>query len=117
MIATAEEMRVARLDVAYRDYCAVRCQRFRGERERGWAESRARESGQAQQRRAAAVHPTLARCSPPGALFSTQHLLIPLNACRHDTFYMPWRCGPERHAYEKCQYVEHLRTVKAKLEG
>ena len=47
----------------------------------------------------------------------SQHLLIPLNACRHDTFYMPWRCGPERHAYEKCQYVEHLRTVKAKLEG
>ena len=61
--------------------------------------------------------PSYARTLLPGALFSTQHLLIPLNACRHDTCYMPWRCGPERHAYEKCQYVEHLRTVKAKLEG
>jgi NADH dehydrogenase (ubiquinone) 1 beta subcomplex subunit 7 len=53
----------------------------------------------------------------PSLPLCVQHLLIPLNACRHDTFYMPWRCGPERHAYEKCQYVEHLRTVKAKLEG
>jgi hypothetical protein len=32
MIATAEEMRVARLDVAYRDYCAVRVTRKKGER-------------------------------------------------------------------------------------
>ena len=65
MVATAAEMAAARLDVAYRDYCA--------------------------------------------------HLLIPLNACRHATLYLPWRCGPERHEYERCQYVEHLRSVKTKL--
>ena len=67
MRATAAQMSAARLDVAYRDYCA--------------------------------------------------HLLIPLNACRHETFYLPWKCGPERHEYERCQYVEHLRTVKTKLES
>ncbi|OAY71970.1 NADH dehydrogenase [ubiquinone] 1 beta subcomplex subunit 7-like [Ananas comosus] len=32
------------------------------------------------------------------------HLLIPLNKCRAAEFYLPWRCEPERHAYEKCEY-------------
>ena len=32
------------------------------------------------------------------------HLLIPLNKCRVAEFYLPWKCEPERHAYEKCQY-------------
>ena len=32
------------------------------------------------------------------------HLLIPLNKCRVSEFYLPWKCEPERHAYEKCQY-------------
>lgn len=56
MVATAEEMRAARIDPAFRDYCA--------------------------------------------------HLLIPLNECRHRTAYLPWKCGHERHEYEKCQYGE-----------
>ena len=56
MIATEQEMKDARLDIMFRDYCA--------------------------------------------------HLLIPLNKCRHDTWYAPWKCGDERHTYEKCQYVE-----------
>jgi hypothetical protein len=34
------------------------------------------------------------------------HLLIPLNKCRRETMYMPWKCSDERHSYEKCQYVE-----------
>lgn len=34
------------------------------------------------------------------------HLLIPLNKCRGETFYLPWKCENERHAYEKCQYEE-----------
>ena len=34
------------------------------------------------------------------------HLLIPLNQCRHETLYMPWKCSDERHAYEKCEYIE-----------
>ncbi|XP_039145878.1 NADH dehydrogenase [ubiquinone] 1 beta subcomplex subunit 7 [Dioscorea cayenensis subsp. rotundata] len=32
------------------------------------------------------------------------HLLIPLNKCRVAEFYLPWKCEPERHAYEKCEY-------------
>ena len=34
------------------------------------------------------------------------HLLIPLNECRKAEYYVPWKCGHERHAYEKCQYKE-----------
>jgi hypothetical protein len=56
MIATPEEMKAARLDIAFRDYCA--------------------------------------------------HMLIPLNACRRENWYMPFKCSHERHAYEKCQYIE-----------
>ena len=56
MKVTHEEMRAAKLPIAFRDYCA--------------------------------------------------HLLIPLNKCRQDTMYMPFKCSHERHEYEKCQYVE-----------
>ena len=38
-------------------------------------------------------------------------LLVPLNQCRRATFYMPWKCGHERHTYEKCQHHEYLRRV------
>lgn len=40
------------------------------------------------------------------------HLLIPLNKCRRKTFWMPWECGPLRHEYERCQYVEWLKRSK-----
>ncbi|KAL6857443.1 hypothetical protein ACO1O0_004878 [Amphichorda felina] len=85
--ATREEMREARLPLAYRDSCA--------------------------------------------------HLLIPLNKCRRDTWYAPWKCSSaragrptsrggsvadglratqdERHSYEKCQYVEFKKRV-AKMD-
>ncbi|KAH7015556.1 NADH-ubiquinone oxidoreductase B18 subunit-domain-containing protein [Ilyonectria destructans] len=63
--ATREEMRDARLPIAYRDSCA--------------------------------------------------HLLIPLNKCRRDTWYAPWKCTDERHGYEKCQYVEFKKRV-AKMD-
>jgi NADH dehydrogenase (ubiquinone) 1 beta subcomplex subunit 7 len=56
MKVTEAEMKAARIDVSFRDYCA--------------------------------------------------HLLIPLNTCRRANFYMPFKCGEERHAYEKCQYHE-----------
>ncbi|XP_047966556.1 NADH dehydrogenase [ubiquinone] 1 beta subcomplex subunit 7-like [Salvia hispanica] len=32
------------------------------------------------------------------------HLLIPLNKCRQAELYLPWKCGSERHIYEKCEY-------------
>lgn len=54
--ASPQEMKDARLDVAFRDYCG--------------------------------------------------HLLIPLNQCRHKTFFMPFKCTDERHKYEECQYYE-----------
>jgi NADH dehydrogenase (ubiquinone) 1 beta subcomplex subunit 7 len=34
------------------------------------------------------------------------HLLIPLNECRRKSFFLPGKCGDERHVYEKCQYEE-----------
>ena len=40
------------------------------------------------------------------------HLLIPLNECRVNTWYSPWKCGDLRHSYEKCQYEEYERRVK-----
>jgi len=71
---------------------------------------------------------------------SCAHLLIPLNRCRFDTYYLPWKCmvrtsrpscralrresrerrrwtddeaeQDERHSYEKCQYAEFQRRVK-----
>ena len=58
MVATREEMKAAKLDIGYRDFCA--------------------------------------------------HLLIPLNACRRKSFYLPWKCEHERHVYEKCQYKEYV---------
>ncbi|KAK3903307.1 NADH-ubiquinone oxidoreductase B18 subunit-domain-containing protein [Staphylotrichum tortipilum] len=63
--ATREEMREARLPLAYRDSCA--------------------------------------------------HLLIPLNRCRTDNFFLPWKCVDERHSYEKCQYLEFKKRV-AKMD-
>lgn len=65
---------------------------------------------------------------------SCAHLLIPLNRCRVDEYYLPWKCevglhithwSPggwvligvqnERHSYEKCQYEEFKQRV-AKME-
>ncbi|KAL1861844.1 hypothetical protein VTK73DRAFT_6904 [Phialemonium thermophilum] len=46
---------------------------------------------------------------------SCAHLLIPLNRCRYETYYLPWKCEDERHSYEKCQYVEFKKRL-AKME-
>jgi len=46
---------------------------------------------------------------------SCANLLIPLNKCRHETSFMPWKCENERHSYEKCQYEEFKKRV-AKME-
>jgi len=36
---------------------------------------------------------------------------IPLNECRRENYYLPWKCEHERHAYELCQYkLYKLRT-------
>ncbi|TFK45475.1 hypothetical protein OE88DRAFT_1639881 [Heliocybe sulcata] len=40
-------------------------------------------------------------------------LLIPLNVCRKEQYYLPWECAHERHAYEKCQWEDYMRRMKA----
>lgn len=64
--ATPEEMKAAKIDLAYRDSCAG--------------------------------------------------LLIPLNECRRATASVPWECNDERHAYEKCQYLEYKARMAALKE-
>ena len=61
------------------------------------------------------------------------HLLIPLNRCRFEKYYMPWKCmvrsrlkdvgdlrltivKDERHSYEKCQYMEFKKRVAEQEE-
>jgi NADH dehydrogenase (ubiquinone) 1 beta subcomplex subunit 7 len=44
------------------------------------------------------------------------HLLIPLNECRRKALYMPWACGAQRHAYEKCLYFDYKKRVEARAE-
>uniref|UniRef100_A0A060TB56 NADH dehydrogenase [ubiquinone] 1 beta subcomplex subunit 7 n=1 Tax=Blastobotrys adeninivorans TaxID=409370 RepID=A0A060TB56_BLAAD len=39
-------------------------------------------------------------------------LLVPLNKCRREGWFMPWNCQDERHAYEECQYLDFKRRVK-----
>ncbi|KAF1983235.1 hypothetical protein K402DRAFT_361680 [Aulographum hederae CBS 113979] len=46
---------------------------------------------------------------------SCANLLIPLNRCRFETYYLPWKCETERHSYEKCQYEEFKKRV-AKMD-
>ncbi|GAM84383.1 hypothetical protein ANO11243_023770 [Dothideomycetidae sp. 11243] len=46
---------------------------------------------------------------------SCAHLLIPLNRCRYESYYLPWKCEDERHSYEKCQYEEFKKRV-AKMD-
>ncbi|TKX18191.1 putative NADH-ubiquinone oxidoreductase B18 subunit (NDUFB7) [Elsinoe australis] len=46
---------------------------------------------------------------------SCAHLLIPLNRCRYEEYYLPWKCEDERHSYEKCQYEEFKKRV-AKMD-
>ncbi|KAI8335577.1 B18 subunit of NADH:ubiquinone oxidoreductase [Chlamydoabsidia padenii] len=40
-------------------------------------------------------------------------MLISLNKCRGETFYLPWKCENERHEYEKCQYDDYKRRAAA----
>ena len=45
------------------------------------------------------------------------HILIPLNECRRQTWFSPWKCTDLRHSYEKCQFDEYQRRVTiAQLE-
>jgi NADH dehydrogenase (ubiquinone) 1 beta subcomplex subunit 7 len=39
-------------------------------------------------------------------------LLVPLNECRRQTAFLPWKCSQLRHDYEECQYLDFQRRVK-----
>mmetsp|Transcript_11233 Transcript_11233/g.37194 ORF Transcript_11233/g.37194 Transcript_11233/m.37194 type:complete len:132 (+) Transcript_11233:2-397(+) len=57
---------------------------------------------------------------PLGFRDNCAHLLIPLNECRYETSFLPWRCKDLRHAYEACQHHEYERRVavhRAKKAG
>ncbi|KAG8461679.1 hypothetical protein KFE25_001297 [Diacronema lutheri] len=47
------------------------------------------------------------------------HLLIPLNRCRQQELYLPWKCETLRNAYEKCQHNDYVRrrALKKAEEG
>jgi NADH-ubiquinone oxidoreductase B18 subunit (NDUFB7) len=44
------------------------------------------------------------------------HLLMPLNKCRREAFFAPWKCTHERHTYEQCQYYMYLKRVETKTQ-
>mmetsp|Transcript_16700 Transcript_16700/g.23028 ORF Transcript_16700/g.23028 Transcript_16700/m.23028 type:complete len:82 (-) Transcript_16700:1939-2184(-) len=50
---------------------------------------------------------------PLHARDSCAHLLIPLNECRREGMFLPWKCEHERHVYIKCQYEEYKTRVAA----
>ncbi|KAJ1513703.1 NADH dehydrogenase 1 beta subcomplex subunit 7 ndufb7 [Coelomomyces lativittatus] len=42
------------------------------------------------------------------------HLWVPLQKCRVDEYFLPFRCKKERHAYEECLYALMVRRMKIK---
>ncbi|RKP34537.1 NADH-ubiquinone oxidoreductase B18 subunit-domain-containing protein [Dimargaris cristalligena] len=44
------------------------------------------------------------------------HLLVPLNRCRYDNFFLAWTCKHEKHEYELCQHNDFMRRVNMKKE-
>lgn len=40
------------------------------------------------------------------------HYWIPLNKCRLDTYYLPWKCSEERINYERCKFKLHLKAIR-----
>jgi len=49
---------------------------------------------------------------PLGYRDQCSSLLIGLNVCRRNNYYVPWECTDERHGYEKCQYDDYMRRMK-----
>ena len=39
-------------------------------------------------------------------------ILVPLNKCRRETGFAPWKCTQLRHDYEECQYIDFQRRVQ-----
>mmetsp|Transcript_3422 Transcript_3422/g.6330 ORF Transcript_3422/g.6330 Transcript_3422/m.6330 type:complete len:92 (-) Transcript_3422:54-329(-) len=47
---------------------------------------------------------------------SCAHILLKLNKCRRNTYYMPYECGHDRHVYEECQYNAWLQRIETKKQ-
>ncbi len=47
-------------------------------------------------------------------------LWVPLEKCRRESKFLPWKCSQEKHDYEQCQYMdferrmEELKQIKAR---
>ncbi|KAJ7296732.1 hypothetical protein O6H91_13G089900 [Diphasiastrum complanatum] len=57
---------------------------------------------------------------PLGSRDLCANKLIPLNKCRVESFYLPWKCEEERHSYERCEYqlfLQRLRKMEALREA
>ena len=44
------------------------------------------------------------------------HLYIPLEKCRKDNYYLPWKCHKEKHDWEHCEYEEYVPIHKQSLD-
>ena len=40
------------------------------------------------------------------------HVLVKLQACRTETFYLPWKCVEKRNAYLRCEEKEYDFLLK-----
>jgi len=49
---------------------------------------------------------------PPHLRDNCAHLLIPLNKCRRETWYAPWKCTAPRAEYAKCLHYDYMRRVQ-----
>ena len=53
---------------------------------------------------------------PPHSRDVCAAILIPLNKCRRENFFLPWHCEHERHSYEVCLFKDFERRKKLKQE-
>ena len=43
-------------------------------------------------------------------------LLLPLNVCRKEKYYLPWECENERHAYEKYVFIVRMFSFSSDIK-
>eukprot|EP01120_Amphizonella_sp_Union-15-10_P000136 TRINITY_DN10168_c0_g1_i1.p1 TRINITY_DN10168_c0_g1~~TRINITY_DN10168_c0_g1_i1.p1 ORF type:complete len:127 (+),score=22.47 TRINITY_DN10168_c0_g1_i1:130-510(+) len=44
-------------------------------------------------------------------------LVLLLNECRFENFYLPWKCGDTKHAWEVCKTIDYHNRLKAKMHA
>jgi NADH dehydrogenase (ubiquinone) 1 beta subcomplex subunit 7 len=43
------------------------------------------------------------------------HLLLRLEKCREESFYLPWKCGGKKHTYDHCMQAVFAKRFKANM--